>query len=1065
VPIPAPTTPQEQVLPPSDSNGDQVGFQFWGSGNLGQGVVQDRSILPVEMFPFFRMDQSLYFTDLRFFPTIEGTFGGSVGAGYRFFSPSWDRVFGISGWYDADGTRDDYFQQLGLSLETYGGPFDFRTNFYLPIGQTDRQNSLAIINNSSRFVGNNVVYDQIDTFTAAMRGLDMEVGVGLPGQFARHHALRVYAGWYYFNDDQGDNIVGVSGRIQGTIASGLDASVEITNDNFFDTRAFATLSWTFGPLRRADASGMTTADRLGEHVTRNYTVLAPTRSTIDANVTAVDPTTGTPYTFAHVSSAAGAGGNGTVNSPFQTIAQAQASNDQIIFVHANSVFTGAAASITMGPGQSILGDGAGLLHTLAVPQLGSIVLPHSTTGSLPVFESSIGNAVTLASNSLLSGFTIASPAANGIYGNGVSNAIVANVTVTNAGADGIHLLNSTSAIGILNTSVSGSVGDGLALLGGTGNVTVSGLFAGNQGHDLNISNIGGGTIDLTQAQFGGSGSQGILLQNDAGTINFNNLSVSNTAGRGIDIEGESGTVQFAGTTTVSGAAGTSVNVESLLSSGTVTFADLAINNRQGTGLAIDNASGAFTVNGTTNITNAGGATASALSVTNSSGTVTFNGAVNVANSTGSPGVNLVNNSGTTTINTLNITSSGGTALYANNGGTLNVSDATTGSTGGTIQATNGTAVDLENTALDVNLMSVSSSGASVGLKLISTSGGFGVYGPSGGAAGSGGTIQGATTGVLLQNTGTVGLALMNIDSNGVGIQAQNVSSLVLGGVHITNSTSYGVDALDVKSLSVGNSQFYGNGAANIRFQADQIGAYSLNSNLNAFGTASGDNILVQSLSGSEGSTLTFTAAENGFVNSNSGTAAINVNWNGNLSATIDSNSFSGAGGSNTGVHIDALSPTALATVAIANNTYSGGAANDIGYQVIAAGPSQTTVSGNTVQFGATGGTGFRFSLAPSASLELATNSVTDTAGGATGVLFDSISGPSNLDINGNTVTLSNHGNGIIFSSVTDPVVSGVTYSPILSGTQNNVISGASTPFSIPSGTTSGGFLVNGTVVP
>ena len=67
---------------------------------------------------------------------------------------------------------------------------------------------------------------------------------------------------------------------------------------------------------------MTTSDRLGEHVTRNYTVLAPTRSTIDPNVMAVDPSTGTPYTFAHVNSAAGAGGNGSINSPFQTIAQA-----------------------------------------------------------------------------------------------------------------------------------------------------------------------------------------------------------------------------------------------------------------------------------------------------------------------------------------------------------------------------------------------------------------------------------------------------------------------------------------------------------------------------------------------------------------------------------------------------------------------------------------------------------------------------------------------------------------------------------------------------------------------
>ena len=346
-----------------------VNLQFWGGGVFGQGPVQDRSILPVEMFPFFRMEDSLYFTDLRFFPTVEGTFGGSVGVGYRYFSKSWDRVVGISGWYDADGTRDDYFQQLGLSLETYGGPLDFRTNFYLPVGQTEHQNSLALLNNSTHFAGNNLVYSEIETFTAAMRGFDMEAGVGIPGRYAQDHALRVYGGWYYFVDDSGDNITGVSGRVQANVAYGVDAAVQVTNDNFYNTRAFFTVSWTFGPFRHSEASDQSAEGRLGEHVTRNYTVLAPTRTRIDPNIVALDPQTGDPYTFAHVDSAAAAGGNGTINSPFQTIAAAQAAGDDIIFVHANSVFTGAAATISMSPGQAILGDGAGIQHTVTVPQI------------------------------------------------------------------------------------------------------------------------------------------------------------------------------------------------------------------------------------------------------------------------------------------------------------------------------------------------------------------------------------------------------------------------------------------------------------------------------------------------------------------------------------------------------------------------------------------------------------------------------------------------------------------------------------------------------------------------
>jgi hypothetical protein len=1060
-PSSAPVTQAPTEMPPSSDPNDLVSVQFWGGSVFGQGPVQDRSIVPVEMFPFFRMDDSLYFTDLRFFPTIEGTFGGSVGLGYRYYSKSWDRVFGVSGWYDADGTRDDYFQQLGLSLETYSGPFDFRTNFYLPVGQTDRQNSLAVVDNSARFAGNNVVYNELETFTAAMRGLDMEAGIGIPGEFATQHSLRAYAGWYYFVDDQGDHIVGASARIQANLASGLDAAVQVTNDNFYDTRAFVTLSWTFGPLRRSENSQTTAEGRLGEHVTRNYTVLAPTRSRVDADVVAVDPQTGSPYTFAHVDSAAAPGGNGTVNNPFQTIAAAQAANDDIVFVQAGSVFHGANATITMAPGQAILGDGAGIQHTVAIPQLGNLVLPHAAAGSsLPVLDSATGNAVVLASNSVFSGFTITNSTANGLYGNGLSNAFVANVTVDHSGADGIHLLNSAGIVTFSNTSITNSAGDGLAILGGSGNVTFGGQIAGSQGHDLTVSNTSGGTVDLTNAQFTGSGSQGILLQNDAGNINFNNLTVTNSAGKGIDIEGASGTVQFSGTTTVSGAAGPSVYVNNLLSTGSVAFDNLSIDHRHDVGLAINNSSGTVAVSGTTTITNEGGASASALSVTNSSGAVTFSGPVNVVNSTVNPGVNLQNNSGTTTFDALNVSSTNGTALYANNAGTLNIGTSTNGSAGGTIQATNGTAVDIENTTTNVNLTSISSSGAAVGLKLISTPGTFYVFGDSAGTAGSGGTIQGAGTGVLVQNAGTVGLVLMNLNSNGVGVQAQNVASLGLGNVQITNSTSYGIDTLDVKQLMVNNSTFSGNGAANIRFQVDQLGAYTLNASGSSFTSSSADNILVQTLAGSEGSTLTFNAQSNTFQNSKSGTDGINLNWNGNLSATVTQNTFVSTAGSDTGAYINGLSTTQLSTVSITNNSFTGNGGSDTGFQVVTAGPSQLTMTGNAVQFGATGGTGFRFSLGPSVSLDLTSNSVVDSAGGATGVLFDSVTGPASVTIDANAVSLAHHGNGIIFTSVTDPTVSNMTYTLNLAGSQNNVIQGADTPFSVPGETTTGGIVVS-----
>jgi hypothetical protein len=1069
---PASSFPQPAVLQPSlpQSNAgvDRVGVQFRAAAIGGQGPVQDQSIAPIEMFPFFIMDNSLFFSDLRFFPTIDGTFGGNTGFGYRYYSPGFDRILGISGWYDSDGTRSDYFQQLGLSLESYGSIFDFRTNLYLPVGTTYRQTSISAVDNSARFVGDNVAYDLMTGYIAAMRGIDMEVGVPIPGKFAHDHGLRVYGGWYYFADDQGDHIFGGSARVQANLYEGIDAAVQVTNDNFFDTRAFVNVSWTFGPLRRSDLSGATVRDRLAEHVTRNYTVLAPTRTTVQSGLLAVDPQTGTPYTFAHVDSAAGPGGNGNFNSPFQTIGAAQSIDRDIIFVHANSVFHGAAATVVMSPGQVIVGDGAGVQHSIAVPQIGSLILPHAAAGTnLPILDSSAANSVTLASNSVFSGFAITNAAANGIFGNGVSNVLIHDVNISNSGTNGISLLNSSGTLALSNMSIANSAGNGLAITGGSANIQFGGQIAGSQGYDLNISNTSGGTVDMTNALFTGSGSHGILLQNDAGNVNFSNLTVMNSVGTGIDIESASGSVQFAGTTTVAGAAATSVAINNLLSTGSVTFNDVTINNRHDAGIAINNAAGAVTFNGTTTVTNEGGTSPSAISVANSSGNVTF-GTVNVVGSTINPGVSLQNNSGTTTFALLDIASVNGTGLFANNAGTLNINSSQTAN-GGTINATNGAAVDIENTAVNVDLMTVSANGGPAGIKLINSPGTFFVVGNSNLDAGSGGTIQNAAMGVVLQNVGTVGLASMNLTSNGLGISAQNVGTLQLNNLQITNSATYGIDALDVKTLSLLNSTLSGNGAANIRSQYDRVGAYSATFTSNTLTSTSADNIFIQTLAGSEGSTLNLTVQQNAIQNGQNGTAGLNLTWNGNLTANVSQNTFTGSGTSNEAVRINSTSTNDLATISVTNNSFTAGGSGSTGFDIATAGPAQLTLTGNTVQFNATSGTGFKFSLGPGATVDVASNSVVDTTDGATGILFGSVTGPGSITIDNNSVSLANLGplvdRGIIFSSVTDPTISNVTYVPTLVGTQSNTIQGAVIPFSVPGGTTTGTILVNGTLMP
>jgi hypothetical protein len=75
------------------------------------------------------------------------------------------------------------------------------------------------------------------------------------------------------------------------------------------------------------------------------------------------------------------------------------------------------------------------------------------------------------------------------------------------------------------------------------------------------------------------------------------------------------------------------------------------------------------------------------------------------------------------------------------------------------------------------------------------------------------------------------------------------------------------------------------------------------------------------------------------------------------------------------------------------------------------------------------------------------------------VLFDSLTGPGNVTINNNLMNLFNSGTdrGFIFSSITNTIQ--------LSGTNDNRVYNAATPDFIPFGTTTGGFFVNGSIVP
>jgi len=996
------------------------GVMFRGAISAGQGIPQIQSILPVELFPYYFAEQSLFFSDLRFFPTSSLTVGGNAGLGYRYYSEGLDRVFGASGWYDGDNTRSVLFQQAGINLESLSQDFDFRANVYLPVGPTTRQTGLTLLNNSTAFSGNNLVYSQYRSWYASLMGFDMEVGIPIPGEIPEGMGARVFGGGYHYQDNSGNSINGASARMQANLVAGLDAQIQVTYDNFFQTRLFGGLSWTFGALHRSEMKQTTAYGRMGEHVNRNYTVVAQGHNAVE-NVTAINPATGRPYTFAHVAAdPPPTGPLGSPGNPYTTLGAATASGADIVYVHAGSIFNNQ-ATVTLAPNQRVLGDGPGAQYFIQVPQLGIVQLPHAGSGGFPLINGSLGDAVVLASNSQLSGFSITNAAGNGVVGNGVQNVVLSNLSIDHAGQSGILLAN-----------VPGTAGP----------------------------------ISLTNVGVSNSSGAGISIQNNAGLVQFlSNTTVVNPGAAGIDINGGGGQTLFADTTTVSGAVGDAVSIRNLPAGATtVSFNNLSIDHRQGMGLDINNSSGTVNVTGTMNITNENAAGATALNIVNSAGNTNFTG-VNVVAATGNPGVNLQTDTGTTTFNTLNITSQNGTALAANSAGNLIINAAVNNSVnlnqGGTINAVGGTAIQIANTSVNINFQSVSSSNAATGISLVNTNGLFAVFGN--GTAASAGTIQSDTTGIFLQNTGQVGFQWLNLNANGVGIQASGVNDLIVSNSTITNSLGTGIAIQNSATLTVANSTFSGNGGPNVNATFGQLGSYNYAFSTNTLTAGAGGNIVMAVVSGGEGSTMNFSDQGDTLTNTSTGTAGISLTWNGTLAATVNQSLFTANGGGNTGLFVNNLSTSGMSAITMSNSGFQSNGGSDTAARLVTLGPSQINLTGNTLNFGAANDIGFRMSLGASSTVNLASNTLTDHVGGATGFRFDSLSGPGNVTVNNNLLTMFSGGSdqGIIFSSILNSSSPSPTLQ--LSGTSDNRIYNASTPFAVPFGTTSGGIFINGTV--
>ena len=929
------------------------------------------SITHFELLPIVPMDDSVLFGDLRLFVDNFGEVGGNAGLGYRAYLEEWERVIGASVWYDGDHSTGELFHQAGFSLETWTNDVDLLANVYVPVSDRDVEFSRQLTN--EQFSGNQLLFDEVRRVGEAMPGVDLTVGLAVPGDLAAEHDLRVYAGWYHFEGDTLETIDGYRLRARGYINDQISAQIEFTDDNTFGSNVIIGGSIVLpGSVRTRGPRG-SARQFLKRFPQRNYNIIVPRGTLVQSGIAAVNAATGLPFTVQHVSGSGNAGTAGTGDDPLSTFAEAQAASPDILFVHADSTFT---ENITLQDGQFLLAETAA--GELVASGFGTIQVPTVTTGTTAPILGGTGDAITLASNTRVSGFTINNPTGNGITGVGVGNIDIRNTTVQSAGGDGVFLQNLTGPATLSGVTLADATGASLHINGTAADVTASGAISNTTGRSVFIENTTDDTlVDLSGATIQDSG-QGLLISNVAGDVRLNDVGVTASTGSGITVSGGTGDVTFNGLTTV--------------------------------------------------------------------------------NTTAGPGIDVQNALGTVFFNNIDVTTDAQTGLFARTNTNLLIAN-------GTINATNaGAAADLEDSAIDIRLASIFSDGATFGLRSVNNTGTLGVLGT--GVVGSGGSIQNATTGILLENAGITVLQSIDFDNNVTVLSDSGVGSdrVSVAGLRVTDTTGAAAFVTsNTRTLEIVNSTFATGTGVVLAATADTVDSYTQLISGNVVTDSATDAFQITSLAGAEGSSLDLQVLNNNVSLAMASTFAADVNWNGILAATVNGNTFTGAADSNQTLRFTTPSTTDLATVAVTNNFFQLDGNSSVGVGFVSSGPAVLTVDSNTFDFNGSDGTGMLFTLNnEAATVTVSSNVLTDDGSGATAVEFTTIPDLSSVALFNNLFQFngtSGIDRGVIFSAIE----AGGTIS--LSGNIDNVITGATTPFFVPAGQSTGQFPVNGVLVP
>ena len=505
--------------------------RFTGKHLFNEGVGHERGFTTLEWFLPLNQDSEseMWFGDFRGIMFDDAEFGGNLGMGYRWYNADWDRVFGVNAYWDFRDESSLLFNQAGIGVETLGRVFDFRINGYTPTVNDARQRL------PFTFVGHNLVNSEYH----ALSGLDYEAAINLPnlGPFQS----RLAGGGYFFDSSKTDAANGWRARLEVAFRDSITASVAVQEDDVFgQTVNFIveirrTMEHTDPYARRSmhhkfrNEDGHSVVHRLADPVYRQQNIVLQRTQQL------VTDTSGTQLTFLHVVESGA--GDGTFEMPFGSISDAMTdplAPTSVVYTPYGGTFT---ENVTLASGTRLLSNGPVQSVTSSI---GTIQLPFSGVGGdLNALPASIVGDVVLADNTEFSGFDIT----GGVTGAGI---MTANVSQTAINMSPLHALSFSGSddITIDRLQISMPTGHGVVLTDSSAtlsNITITN--AGDDGIQIVTAAIDR-VVAISNATITGAANEGVDVNlAAAGSLELtaDNLTLASMTGAGFKADGSGGT--------------------------------------------------------------------------------------------------------------------------------------------------------------------------------------------------------------------------------------------------------------------------------------------------------------------------------------------------------------------------------------------------------------------------------------------------------------------------------------------------------------------------------------------